>query len=216
MKAALALRRLRGLRPSVARQLFTATVASKIDYAASVWCAGPKDSVVAMGVARPFDAIQRVASQAIVGVFRNTALAIAEAEAGIEPTVVRLRARIVKHWITCHTLPKDHPFWGCRAAAAMQDGRYPSPFRDLAKYGPQCLSDMEVIRPFPLDPWQRSLGELIATVGSDMQELHEAGHARLWLFTSVSVRNDLVGTGLVVRVNQVDDGRQRRRALINC
>ena len=37
-----------------------------------------------------------------------------------------------------------------------------------------------------------------------MQELHEAGHARLWLFTSASVRNGLVGTGLVVRVNQVD------------
>ena len=36
MKAALALRRLRGLPPSVARQLFTSTVASKIDYAASV------------------------------------------------------------------------------------------------------------------------------------------------------------------------------------
>ena len=63
---------------------------------------------------------------------------------------------------------------------------------------------MEVIRPFPLDPRQRSLGELIATVGSDMQELHEAGHAHLWLFTSVSVRNGLVGTGLVVHVNQVD------------
>ncbi|KAJ5904903.1 uncharacterized protein N7473_001819 [Penicillium subrubescens] len=86
----------------------------------------------------------------------------------------------------------------------MQDGSYPSPFKILAKYGPQCLSDMEVIRPFPLDPWQRSLRELIATVGSDMHELHEAGHARLWLLTSVSVRNGLVGTGLVVRVNQVD------------
>ena len=37
------------------------------------------------------------------------------------------------------------------------------------------MSDMEVIRPFPLDPWQRSLKELIATVGSEMHELHEAG-----------------------------------------
>ena len=61
----------------------------------------------------------------------------------------------------------------------MHDGTYPSPLKVLAKYGSQCLSDMEVIRPFPLDPWQRSLGELVATVGSDMQELHEAGHARL-------------------------------------
>lgn len=53
---------------------------------------------------------------------------------------------------------------------------------------------------------QRCLGKSIATVGSDMHELHElleAGHARLWPFTSVSVRNSLVGTGLVVRVNQV-------------
>ncbi|KAJ5240479.1 uncharacterized protein N7469_002070 [Penicillium citrinum] len=63
---------------------------------------------------------------------------------------------------------------------------------------------MEIIRPFPLDPWQRSLRELIVTVGSDMHELHEAGHARLWLFTGVCVRNGLVGTGLVVRVNQID------------
>mgnify|MGYP006988606076 FL=1 len=86
----------------------------------------------------------------------------------------------------------------------MQNGSYISPFKTLAKHGPQCLSDMEVIRPFPLDPWQRSLGELIASVGAEMQELHEAGHARLWLFTSASVRNGLVGTGLVVRVNQVD------------
>lgn len=86
----------------------------------------------------------------------------------------------------------------------MQGGSYPSPFRVLAKYGPQCLSDIEVIQPFPLDPWQRSLGELITTVGSNIHELHEAGHARLWLFTSVSIRNSLVGTGLVVRVNQVN------------
>jgi hypothetical protein len=199
MKAVLALRRLHGLPPSVARQLFTSTVTSKIDYAASVWCPMRQDSIVAVGIGRPFEAIQRVASQAIVSVFRNTALAIAEAEAGIEPTVVRLRARIMKHWITCHTLPKDHPFWPCRAAAAMQNGTFPSPFKILAKYGPQCLSDMEIIRPFPLDPWQRSLEGLITTVGSNMQELHEAGYARLWLFTSVSVRNGLVGVGLIAR-----------------
>ena len=204
MKTALALRRLRGLPPSVARQLFTSTVASKIDYAASVWCPIREDYTVAAGIVRPFEAIQRVASQAIVGMFRSIALAIAEAEAGIEPTVVRLRARILKHWIVCHTLSQDHPFWSCRAAAAMQNGSYPSPFKILAKYGPQCLSDMEVIGPFPLDSRQRSLGELIATVGSDMQELHEAGHAHVWLFTSVSVRNGRVGTGLVVHVNQVD------------
>jgi hypothetical protein len=43
-----------------------------------------------------------------------------------------------------------------------------------------------------------------------VHELHEAGHGRLWLFTSVSVRNGLVGTGLVVRVNQVDIASSNR------
>jgi len=61
-------------------------------------------------------------------------------------------------------------------------------------------TDEEVIRPFPLDPWQRSLCELITSVGSSIDELHKAGHAYIWLFTSISVRNDLVGTGLVARV----------------
>ncbi|KAJ5040814.1 hypothetical protein NUH16_011106 [Penicillium rubens] len=36
------------------------------------------------------------------------------------------------------------------------------------------------------------------------------GHARLWLFTSVSVRNGLVGPGLVVRINQVDIASSNR------
>lgn len=70
--------------------------------------------------------------------------------------------------------------------------------------GHNASSDLEVIRPFSLDPWQRSLSELIYTVGSNMHELHEAGHACLWVFTSVSIRNGLVGTGLLVRVNQVN------------
>ncbi|KAI9036908.1 uncharacterized protein KD926_001223 [Aspergillus affinis] len=62
------------------RQLFIPTVASKIGYAASVWCPIRPNSIMAAGIGRPFEAIQRVASQAIVGVFRNAAIVIAEAE----------------------------------------------------------------------------------------------------------------------------------------
>ena len=204
MRAVLALRRLRGLPPPVARQLFISTIASKIDYAASVWCPARKDTIISPGIGRLFEPIQRIAAQAIIGVIRTTALAVAEAEAGIESTYTRLHARIIKHWINCHTSPKDHPFWPCRTAAVAEDDSFPSPFKILAVHGPHCFSDMEVIRPFPLDPWQQSLCELIASSGSALDDLHETGCARLWLFTSVSVRNGLVGTGLVVRVNQVD------------
>jgi hypothetical protein len=55
MKAVLALRHLRVLPPSVARQLFISTVASKIDYAALVWCPARKDTVIPPGIGRLFE-----------------------------------------------------------------------------------------------------------------------------------------------------------------
>lgn len=73
----------------------------------------------------------------------------------------------------------------------------------MAVHGPQCLSDFEVIQRFALDPWQQPLYELIASARSSLGDLNETSCAHLWLFTSVSVRNGLVGTGLVVRVNQL-------------
>lgn len=100
----------------MARQLFISTVVSRIDYAASVWCFARKDPVISHGIGRLFEPIQRIASQAIVGVIRTTALAIAEAEAGIESIYIRLRARVINHWVNCYTLPKAHPFYPCRAA----------------------------------------------------------------------------------------------------
>lgn len=56
----------------------------------------------------------------------------------------------------------------------------------------------------PSNLWQRSLSELIYTVGSNTHEVHEAGHACLLVFTSVSVRKGLVGTGFLVRINLVN------------
>jgi hypothetical protein len=66
------------------------------------------------------------------------------------------------------------------------------------------LPDLEVIRPFPLDPWQRSLSEFITAIGSTTDELHEASHAQVRLLTSVNVRNGLAGAGLAICVNQSD------------
>ncbi|OKP12963.1 hypothetical protein PENSUB_1345 [Penicillium subrubescens] len=57
MKAVLARRHLRVLPPSVARQLFISTVASKIDYAASVWCPARKDTVIPPGIGRLFEPV---------------------------------------------------------------------------------------------------------------------------------------------------------------
>ena len=63
LTAALALKRLRNISPSVARQLFGATVAPAMDYASSIWMYTGKGQIKAMEQA------QRVGAQAIIGSF---------------------------------------------------------------------------------------------------------------------------------------------------
>ncbi|KMK56426.1 reverse transcriptase [Aspergillus fumigatus Z5] len=60
LEAAMELRRLRGLSPATARQLFTATVAPAVDYGSNVWMHACKDKAI-----RPINQVQRVGAQAI-------------------------------------------------------------------------------------------------------------------------------------------------------
>ena len=78
LEAAIELRRLRGLSPTTARQLFISTVAPTIDYASNVWMHAFKDKSVG-----PINRVQRIGAQAIVGTFLTTATWVAEAEAHI-------------------------------------------------------------------------------------------------------------------------------------
>ncbi|KOC07778.1 hypothetical protein AFLA70_340g000881 [Aspergillus flavus AF70] len=64
LEAAMEIRRLRGLSPSTARQLFTSTVTPVVDYASNVWMHAFKDNAVG-----PINRVQRVGAQAIVGHF---------------------------------------------------------------------------------------------------------------------------------------------------
>jgi Reverse transcriptase (RNA-dependent DNA polymerase) len=104
LKAALALKRLRLLSPLTAQQLFSATVAPVMDYASNVWMHAAKGLAMAM-----LNRAQRVGGQAIIGAFKTTAVAIAEAEAYIRPVHQRLGERATKLWIGIHTLPNTHP-----------------------------------------------------------------------------------------------------------
>lgn len=78
LRAAVALKQLRRLSPSTARQLFEATVIPVVDYASNIWkhiC-----SVRAMAM---MDRVQRIGAQAITGMFSTVAVAVGEAEAHI-------------------------------------------------------------------------------------------------------------------------------------
>lgn len=79
---------------SVVRQLFISTVASQIDYAASVCCHVRLDTTVAVEFEQPFEPVQRVTSQAMWAGSQCSPRHGRRRE-GIETTVVRLRARIL-------------------------------------------------------------------------------------------------------------------------
>ena len=55
------------------------------------------------------DQIQRLGCKAILGAFRTVSVAILEAEAGVDPTYIRLHKRLLRHFSKLYTLPKDHP-----------------------------------------------------------------------------------------------------------
>jgi hypothetical protein len=80
LEAALELKRLRGLSPATARQLFTSTVVPVVDYASNVWMHAFKDKLTG-----PINRVQRIGAQAIVGTFLTVATSVAEAEACIAP-----------------------------------------------------------------------------------------------------------------------------------
>jgi hypothetical protein len=77
IQAALASKRLKGLTPKAARQLFTSTVTATVDYAASVWCTPTKDRVVPTWVTRTLRTAQQVAAPSFLGLFRTVSLLIA-------------------------------------------------------------------------------------------------------------------------------------------
>ena len=68
LEAAMMLRRLRGLSPSIALQLFTSTVVPTVDYASSVGMHVFKDRLLG-----PINRVQKTGAQAIIGTFSTMA-----------------------------------------------------------------------------------------------------------------------------------------------
>jgi len=121
---AMALSTLRGLRPTAMRQLYMSTVVSKLDYAASVWF---KVEEKGLQTHKALDAVQKIGCQAITGAFKTASRAILEAEAGLLPTALRLKRRVVQNAINLYTLPGSHPWWNVRKKVRTNITRFKSP-----------------------------------------------------------------------------------------
>ena len=122
--AELALKRLRLTSPSTARQLFRATVVPIVDYALNVWKHACRNKAMAL-----MNKIQRLGQQAVTGVFRTVATAVAEAEASIRAVSERHAERATKFWVNLRTLPDTNPL---SKLNARQLWRFASPLQKIA------------------------------------------------------------------------------------
>jgi hypothetical protein len=118
-----------------------------------------KNAEIPLWITKPWNIIQKTAAKIITACFKTVSNSIAEAEAGIKPLDVQLQKRILQHWINCHTLPRDHPFWQYRSAIIGKEDQHRSPFTILARLYPIKLKQVKIIALFPAKPYQSGWGD---------------------------------------------------------
>lgn len=210
-RAPLGLKQLRRLTPDAARRLFPAVVTPTVDYAASVWCSLTKHGTVSPWIIRSFNPIQLSAPQAIIGLYRYAALAIAESEANIDTSCIRLRKHIYRHWINCHTLPRTHAFWECRQLATYQTIGTVSPFKRFSNFCSPPLH-METVQPGAPRPWKPRIRQIIEQIGESRENqvtlaaTPEQSRRRIVIYTHGSLKNGNITIGLVIQVSGTTSG----------
>jgi hypothetical protein len=128
LEVAMTLKRLKGLSPATARQLFTAMVAPVVDYASNVWRHACIDKRAKM-----LDRVQKIGAQAITGAFVTVAASVAEAEAHISSVRERHWRKALKLWVGLHTLPESNPLRrGASKIVRVWKNRHQSPFQRVA------------------------------------------------------------------------------------
>ncbi|EAQ83089.1 hypothetical protein CHGG_10907 [Chaetomium globosum CBS 148.51] len=146
LAAAMALKRLKMLSPRTAGQLFVATVAPVMDYAANVWMHACGEKALSW-----LNRAQKIGALAITGAFRTAATAVVEAEASIYPVRERHAQAAASLWINIHTLPGTHPLAMKKVRNTV---RFVSPLQKIARVAEGVRVDrMETIQEYAVPPW---------------------------------------------------------------
>lgn len=185
--AAMALKRLRLLSPSTARQLFGATVAPVVDYASNVWMHACGCKGMAL-----MNRIQRIGAQAVTRAFRTVATAVAEAEASIRTVSERFTVRATKMWFNLRTLPETNPLSKLNTRELR---RFTSPLQKIFHTHQDTPTDkIEVIQPYVVTPWEKRL-HMTKRRGTE-EEVSSTNITRgIQIATSSSGRRGIVGIG---------------------
>ncbi|KAG0156966.1 hypothetical protein PDIDSM_4149 [Penicillium digitatum] len=190
LEEAMELRRLCGLSPAPARQLFTATMAPAVEYASNFWMHAFKNKIIG-----PINRVQRVGAQGIVGIFLTVATSVAEAEAHIATVQRRLWRRAAKMWTDMHTLPVTNPLRRSTAQINKFRGYQLSRLYQVADALKSIeMESLETINPFTLAPWE----ERVQGDGQDLPETQTEASGVMRIAVSSSARNKTVAFGVAV------------------
>ena len=188
-KAALALKRLQGLRPSGMRQLFSATVAPVMDYASPIWYLAVSDKTLAT-----LERAQRVAAQAIIGGFRTMGLNTAVMEASIATTRQRLHEQTLRFWIGIHKLDESHIHH--KLAKYKGKKRFMSPLRKAAVLFKSIKArQADKIPTVGCEPWVPKPRVYILNK-EQAKQTTATEYATVDFYTDGSVRNGRAGIGI--------------------
>jgi hypothetical protein len=147
----MALKRLRGLSPSVTRKLFNATVAPVVDYASSVWT-----HARTVSAERVLKRVQRVDGQAVVGCFQTVGTAVVEAEANLPTIGERHWRKALRMWVDLHSMPGTHPL--AQMIRRRTYKRYASPMQKIAEAAHNApMDELEATQPYISAPWDARL-----------------------------------------------------------
>ena len=200
LEAVMELRRLRGLSPLTARQLFTSTVAPVVDYASNVWMHGFNYKA-----ASTINRVQKIGAQAIVGTFLTVAVSVAEAEAHIAPAKDRFWRRAIKLWTDVHTLPETNPLRNATGRIRKMR-RLRSPLYQVADALKELpMENLETINPFTLAPWEKRIQTIVVESAVKQADLVSA----VRIAVNSSSRNGMVGIGGAIEMST--SARSERR-----
>ncbi len=194
LEAVIELRRLKGLSPATARQLFTATVTPVVDYASNVWMHECRYKS-----AIPINRVQKIGAQAIVGTFMTVATSVAEAEATIPTVEDRLWRRVIKLWTDIHALPDTNPLRRCTSRMRKFRKQHRSPLYQVAeKLKDVAMEEMETIHPFTLPPWEKR----VQTIADEEMTRQPDSNRAAYIAVSSSARNGVVGLGVAIKTRK--------------
>jgi len=201
-KVALALRRLKGLRPKTVKQLAKSAVLPVADYASPVWY-----PIATHEMKQLLMQAQRITAQAVIRAFRTVAGAIAEVEAGLIPMEQRLRNQTIAFWVSLHKLGQSHPHWMLKRQRLCTKHRSP-----LMRTAEMCedvrMDDVMEVKPYACPPWV-ARPEVVLCEGEEQARdiIDDYRPGQVNIFVDASVRNGRAGIGIYATPSGVSISR---------